>query len=98
MHHTEDLGELASTLGGRAGEALADVAAARQAAAAAGRCYWVAHTYLAGDKWAEAAALFGRAGERIKDAQDKLGVSGGFQDVCIRSWNRGTREVVEAEF
>jgi len=49
------------------------VAAARQAAAAAGRCYWVAHTYLAGDKWAEAAALFGRAGERIKDAQDKLG-------------------------
>ena len=36
----------------------------------------MADALLAGDKWAEAAALFGREGKRIKDAQDKLGVSG----------------------
>jgi hypothetical protein len=37
MHHCEELGELASSMGGRQGEALSDVAAARGAAYAAGR-------------------------------------------------------------
>jgi hypothetical protein len=75
MHHCEELGELASSLGGRAGEVLSDVASARGAGYAAGRCYYVAHTYLAGSKAAEAAALFARCGEgRATEAREKLEV------------------------
>ncbi|GBF97795.1 signal recognition particle subunit [Raphidocelis subcapitata] len=74
MHHSEELGELASALGGRAGEALSDVAAARGAGYAAGRCYYVGHTYLAGGRAREAAALFGRCAEgRVPEATEKLG-------------------------
>ncbi|KAI8465561.1 MAG: hypothetical protein J3K34DRAFT_525289 [Monoraphidium minutum] len=73
MHHCEELGELASSLGGRQGESLSDVASARGAAYAAGRCYYVAHTYLAGDKRPEAAVLFGRCAEgRVAEAREKL--------------------------
>jgi hypothetical protein len=74
MYNSNELAELAGNLKGRAGEALADVAGARSAAAAAGRCYWVAHTYLAGDRWGEAAALFGRAQQRVAEAVEKLEV------------------------
>lgn len=75
MQHAEELSELASSLGGRAGEALSDVAAARSAVYAAGRCYYVAHTYLAGGKAPEAAALFGRCEEgRVPEAVEKLRV------------------------
>ena len=73
MHHCEELGELASGLGGRQGEALGDVAAARGAGYAAGRCYYVAHTYLAGGRRAEAAALFARCAEaRAPEAAERL--------------------------
>jgi hypothetical protein len=78
MHHCEELGELASSLGGRAGEALSDVAAARGAGYAAGRCFYVAHTYLAGGRAPEAAALFGRCAEgRAAEAREKLEVRAG---------------------
>jgi len=77
MHHCEELGELASSLGGRPGESLSDVAGARGAAYAAGRCYYVAHTYLAGGKAPEAAALFGRCVDsRVEEAREKLEVGG----------------------
>ena len=78
MQHAEELSELASSLGGRMGEALSDVAAARGAASAAGRCYYVAHTYLAGGKAPEAAALFGRCSEgRVPEAREKVEVRPG---------------------
>jgi hypothetical protein len=78
MHHAEELGELASSLGGRAGESLSDVAGARGAGYAAGRCYYVGHTYLAGGRPREAAALFARCAEgRVPEATEKIGVGGG---------------------
>lgn len=75
IHHAEELSELASRLGGRAGESLTDVAQARQAGYAAGRCYYVGHAYLYGDKFVEAAAVFSRAAQRADEATEKLQVS-----------------------
>lgn len=53
-----------------------DACTARSAAARAGRCYWVAHAYLAGGKWGEAEALFERAQARVAEASESLQVCG----------------------
>jgi hypothetical protein len=70
-----DLEEHASHLGGRQGEALAAAAAARGAGYAAWRAYYQGHVALAaaaggGGRWAEAAGLFRRAGERAAAARE----------------------------
>jgi hypothetical protein len=69
-----DLEEHANHLGGRQGEALAAAAAARGAGYAAWRAYYQGHVALAaaagGGRWAEAAGLFRRAGERAAAAQE----------------------------
>ncbi|GIL67609.1 hypothetical protein Vafri_20964 [Volvox africanus] len=85
--HLEDLADLGARLGGRAGEALHDAAAARAAAVRAVRTYHIAHTLLAaavaaatgGDakdatsgKALEAWALFNRSQERATAAAEQL--------------------------
>lgn len=54
------------------------------------RCYYVAHTYLAGDKRPEAAALFGRCADRIEEAREKLQVGLGQGG----HWEQGKRTLV----
>ncbi|MEW5303836.1 MAG: hypothetical protein WDW36_006490 [Sanguina aurantia] len=68
----EDLGDLGARQGGRQGEELYALCAARVAAAQALRCYYIAHAYLGSDKALEAHALFVRAGERAASGQERL--------------------------
>lgn len=55
-----ELTDVATSMGGVAGEALLDSSAAQAAACQAGRCYYTAHTHMAGSKVAVAHALFDR--------------------------------------
>mmetsp|Transcript_18431 Transcript_18431/g.55570 ORF Transcript_18431/g.55570 Transcript_18431/m.55570 type:complete len:605 (+) Transcript_18431:170-1984(+) len=69
---TTELSDVAAALGGVAGEALLDSTAAQAAACQAGRCYYVAHTHLAGGSAAEAEALFGRTLEHCQTASTRF--------------------------
>ncbi|KAL4457792.1 hypothetical protein ABPG75_012657 [Micractinium tetrahymenae] len=69
--NTLELNDLAAGVGGAAGEMLMDECAAKQAHYQAARCLYVAHSYLAADKLAEAAGLFDRTLKRCKQAASK---------------------------
>ena len=68
----QQLNELAAEIGGAAGEHLMGECMAMQALHLAGRCLYVAHSFLAANKNTEALALFGRAVQRCKQAQSKI--------------------------
>lgn len=72
--HAHELEEHSSNVGGRAGEALASVAATRSAAYAAWRSYYAAHAALAAgdERLAEAAGLFSRAKQRAAEAEEAI--------------------------
>ncbi|KAK9814357.1 hypothetical protein WJX72_004470 [[Myrmecia] bisecta] len=71
LSNVKDLGELAVELGGAAGEQLMDECAAQAAQFQAARCLYVAHSFLAAEKYLEAYALCQRAMERAEGAAKK---------------------------
>ncbi|KAK9844951.1 hypothetical protein WJX74_009011 [Apatococcus lobatus] len=65
---SQELSELASRLGGQAGEALLDESAAKVAHFQAARCLYAGQSYQTAGKLAEAHALFERASQRCSEA------------------------------
>ncbi|CAD7701537.1 unnamed protein product [Ostreobium quekettii] len=66
--HITELIELGMKIGGAQGEVLMEQYAAKAAHYQASRCYFVAHTHLAGKRLKEAHALFDRCTKRAEDA------------------------------
>ncbi|CAL5220684.1 g2733 [Coccomyxa viridis] len=67
--HVKELSEVATRLGGPAGETLLEECTAQAATFAALRCFYVARSYLAASKAVEAMGLFQRTTERVAQAE-----------------------------
>lgn len=71
-HHCNELAELAGALGGRRGEELMDVCAAKALVYSGARTHYLAHVHLLSDKPLEALALFQRAAQRLTEAAQRF--------------------------